>query len=107
MEQKLKVETLITIPAEYTLLRTVDYENLLKDSEVGTWWTLQDVLERINRKEKWLKENVLENPRYKNLIDVESGGFVKYPSGGKSGYLFLATQTKQFLEKYFADIVGG
>lgn len=104
--QQLKVETLITIPAEYTLIKTTDYENLIKNDDVGTWWSLQDVLDRINRKEKWFKDNVLEHPRFRNVIDVDAGGFVKYPTGGKSGYLFLATATKDFLEKHFADIVG-
>lgn len=105
--QQLKIETLVTIPPEYTVLLTADYEELLKNNDVGVWWTIKDVAERTNRSERWLKDTILEVPRYKRVIDIAKGGFVKYPSGGKSGYLFLATKTKQFLEDNFANILGG
>lgn len=107
MGQKLKAEVLISIPPEYTLILTTDYNDLLKDNDVGTWWTLKEVCERTNRSERWLKDTILEVPKYKRDIDIAKGGFVKYPTGGKSGYLFLATKTKQFLEDNFVNILGG
>lgn len=104
--QQLNVQATVTIPPEFVVIEKVEYDRLTKSDEVGTWWGMQDLISRTNRKEKWLKENILENARYKSKIDIENGGFVKYPSGGKSGYLFLATKTKQFLEDNFAEIVG-
>ncbi|PKY89726.1 DUF771 domain-containing protein [Falseniella ignava] len=106
MEQQLKLQATVTIPPELILIERAEYERLSASDEIGTWWSLQDLEDRTNRKSKWLKENILENARFKKHIDVENGGFVKYPSGGKSGYLFLASKTKEFLEDNFRIILG-
>lgn len=103
MTQKIKAE--ITIPSDLILISKVEYEELQENADIGRWWTLKDVLSRINRERDWFKQNVLFNPKYKKRIDVKNGGFVKYPIGGRDTYLFLPSRTKEFLEENFAELL--
>ena len=101
--QKINVE--ITIPENLVLISKIEYEQLQNDSDIGRWWTLQDVLDRTNRSRDWLKNNILFHPRYKKIIDVKNGGFVKFPNGGRDTYLFLPSKTKEFLEDNFSELL--
>ena len=103
MTQKISAE--ITIPSDLILISKIEYEELQEGADVGRWWTLKDVLSRINRERDWFKQNVLFNPKYKKRIDVKNGGFVKYPTGGRDTYLFLPSRTKEFLEENFAELL--
>lgn len=99
------LEAKIVIPEDYVIISKVEYERFILNEELGRWWTLSDVMNRVNRKRTWLLENLLNNPKYRNKIDIRKGGFVKYPTGGKDSYLFLASETKKFLEKNFSSIL--
>ena len=105
MVQTIKAE--ITIPAEYVLISKMEYNQLQDDADIGKWWTLQDVLSRINREREWFKRHVLFNKKYRHKIDVKNGGFVKYPIGGRDSYLFLPSRTKEFLENNFSELLKG
>lgn len=96
---------IIEIPESYVLVEKAEYEKLVVNDELGRWWALSDVIERVNRKRSWLIDNLLKHPKYRRRIDVKNGGIVKYPTGGKDSYLFLASETKKFLEENFADIL--
>lgn len=99
------LEAKIVIPEDYVIISKVEYERFILNEELGRWWTLSDVMNRVNRKRTWLLENLLNNPKYRNKIDIRKGGFVKYPTGGKDSYLFLASETKKFLEENFSSIL--
>ncbi|MFZ4889866.1 DUF771 domain-containing protein [Enterococcus innesii] len=99
------LEAKIVIPEDYVIISKVEYERFILNEELGRWWTLKDVMERVNRKRSWLIENFLNHPSYRRKIDVKNGGFVKYPTGGKDSYLFLASETKRFLEENFSNIL--
>lgn len=103
MIQKINAE--ITIPSDLILISKIEYEELQDNADIGRWWTLKDVLSRINRERDWFKQNVLFNPKYKKRIDVKNGGFVKYPIGGRDSYLFLPSRTKDFLEENFSELL--
>lgn len=105
MDQCIKANVVIQIPEEYILVEKTEYERLKIEDDLGKWWTLSDVMKRVNRKRTWLLENLLNNPKYRNKIDIRKGGFVKYPTGGKDSYLFLASETKKFLEDNFQELL--
>lgn len=105
MDQYIKANIVIQIPEEYILVEKAEYEKLIVNDDLGRWWTLLDVMDRVNRKRTWLLENLLNNPKYRNKIDIRKGGFVKYPSGGKDSYLFLASETKKFFEENFQELL--
>ncbi len=105
MLQTLEAQVSIRIPPEYVVISKDEYDRLINSDDIGQWWTLKDVLSRINRQRSWFMENVINNPRYRKQLDVRRGGFVKYSTGGKDGYLFLASKTKLFLEENFSEIL--
>ncbi|MDK4449760.1 MULTISPECIES: DUF771 domain-containing protein [Enterococcus] len=99
------LEAKIVIPEDYVIITKVEYERFILNEELGRWWTLKDVMKRVNRGRTWLIGNLLNHPKYRKKIDVKNGGFVKYPVGGKDSYLFLASETKKFLEENFSSIL--
>ncbi|WP_404997558.1 DUF771 domain-containing protein [Enterococcus gallinarum] len=101
------LEAKIVIPEDYVIISKIEYDELLKADNIGRWMSLKEVLERINRKYDWFRQNVLKNPKYRNRIDISksSNGFVYYPGDGNDKYLFLKSKTLQFLEENFADIL--
>lgn len=104
--QKIKVETVIEVPKEYVLILRADYEELQKADDRGRWMSLKEVVSRINRSSKWFCEQVLEKPQYRKKLDVNNdGGFVHYPRGGGDAYSFLKSETIEFLETYFKEIM--
>ena len=101
------LEAKIPIPEGYVIISQVDYEELKKADDIGRWMTLPEVLERINRKYDWFTSIVLNNPKYRNIIDIEKNknGFVYYPVEGRDTYLFLRSKTLEFLETNFSEIL--
>lgn len=104
--QKIKVETVIEVPQEYVMILRTDYEELQKADDRGRWMSLKEVVSRINRSSKWFCEQVLEKPQYRKKLDVlNDGGFVHYPRGGGDAYSFLRSETIDFLETNFKEIM--
>lgn len=104
--QALQAVVTIEIPADKVLIGRDEWERMNKANDIGRWWSMADLEAYTNRKSAWLVTNILDNHRYKKVLNVENGGFVKYPTGGKSGYLILASKMKQFLEDNFKGIVA-
>ncbi|MEK5528484.1 DUF771 domain-containing protein [Viridibacillus sp. FSL R5-0468] len=104
MVQQLNVSLTIPIPNEQVLISKVELEELKEQSLVGLYWNMKDVEERTGKKIDWLKENVLYQPRFKKILDVQTGGFVYYPERKGEKWTFLATKMTKFLEENFYSI---
>ncbi|MEK4023518.1 DUF771 domain-containing protein [Sporosarcina sp. FSL W7-1283] len=104
--QQLKVELTIPIPAESVIISKVELEELKKNRLQGVYWNMQDLEKRTNKKQAWLKENILYVPKFKVLLDVENGGFVYYPNKRGEKWSFLASEMANFLDKNFYLIFG-
>lgn len=102
--QQLNVSLTIPIPNEQVLISKVELEELKEQSLVGLYWNMKDVEERTGKKIDWLKENVLYQPRFKKILDVQTGGFVYYPERKGEKWTFLATKMTKFLEENFYSI---
>lgn len=105
--QQLNVNLSIPIPADHVLISKVELEELQKDRLLGTYWTMKDLEVRTNKKQEWLKENLLYVPRFKESLDVKNGGFVYYPSKSGEKWSFHASKMAIFLDKNFHLIFGG
>lgn len=82
MQQKIEVKLLIPVPAEYVMIKKVEYQELKQSELLGRYWTMKDLEERTGMKSQWLKENILYKPKFK----VQLEKFVYYPnSQGGSG----------------------
>lgn len=68
------------------------------------WWTMKDLEQATGYSDDWLKQNILLQPRYKKILDLENGGFVYYPERRGEKWLFISSRMQEFLEKHFAEI---
>ncbi len=76
MKQKLEVNLTIPIPDDSVLIKKVDLERLQEEELSGVWWSMKDLEKRINRKQLWIKENILFPSKFRKILDIENGGFV-------------------------------
>ncbi|MCO7176149.1 DUF771 domain-containing protein [Sporolactobacillus kofuensis] len=69
------------------------------------WWTMKDLEQATGYGRKWLLQNILMRPEYRSVLDIENGGPVYYPECMGDMWKFIASGMKEFLEKYFGDIL--
>jgi phage pi2 protein 07 len=62
---------------------------------------MKDLEKRINRKNEWIKENILYPTKFRKILDVENGGFVFYPKSKGQNWSFHASKMADFLDKNF------
>jgi phage pi2 protein 07 len=102
--QQLSVNLTIPIPADSVVISKMELQELKKKQLVGVYWSMKDLEARINRKHEWIKENILYPTKFRNLLDVETGGFVFYPKGKGQSWSFHASKMADFLDKNFTEI---
>lgn len=102
--QQLTVNLTIPIPADSVLISKVELEELKRNELTGKYWTMKDLEDRTKRKQVWLKENILFQPRFKKTLDCENGGFVYYPKVRGQTWSFQAGKMSEFLDKNFHRI---
>ena len=105
--QQLNVNLSIPIPGDSILISKVELEELKQQSLAGVYWTMTDLKKRINKSDKWIKENILYPTRFKKILDAKSGGPVYYPESQGQSWSFQAKEMSQFLDKNFNRIFGG
>lgn len=105
--QQLQVGLVVNIPEHLVLVEKVEYEELQANSLQGVYWTMQDLENRIGKKQVWIKENILYPQKFKKQLDVAVGGFVYYPQAKGEKWSFHATKMAEFLEDNFHTIFGG
>lgn len=99
--QKLKAEVVITIPEDLVLVTKVEYNQMKQNELTGVYWSMKDLEQRINKKQDWIKENILYPQMFKKILDVNIGGFVYYPESKGKTWAFQATKMAEFLDKNF------
>ena len=104
--QQLNVSLSIQIPADQVLISKVELEELQKGSLSGVYWSMKDLEQRINKKQAWIKENILYQSRFRKILDIRFGGFVFYPESQGQSWSFQAVEMATFLDKYFGTIFG-
>lgn len=102
--QQLQVNLTVSVPEHLVLIEKVEYETLKESALQGIYWTMQDLEERIGKKQVWIKENVLYPTRFKKQLDVLQGGFVYYPKAKGEKWSFHAKKMAQFLDDNFYQI---
>lgn len=105
--QNIKVELTIPIPSDSVIVSKVYLEELERNQLTGVYWTMKDLESRTNKKQDWLKDNILLRPHFKKQLDVKNGGFVYYPNKSGEKWSFLASGMAKFLDENFYLIFGG
>lgn len=99
----------IQLPKSHVIISKNDYDHLTKQASQGRYMTLNEVLEMLSVSRPWFLENVLYKPDIRSKIDIDQNnkeGFVKYPQNQGGRYYFLASKTKEFFEKNFAEVLN-
>lgn len=102
--QILDVSLSIPIPSNMVLITRTHHKELKDEQLHGVYWNMKDLEERTGKKQLWLKENILFQPRFKKILDSKSGGFVYYPQAQGQPWSFHAKKMADFLDKHFNDI---
>ena len=102
--QQLSVTLTIPVPSDSILIKKVELEELKQAQLLGVYWSMKDLEQRTNKKNEWIKENILYPSKFRKILDVESGGFVYYPKSRGETWSFQASKMAEFLEKYFKEI---
>lgn len=103
----IKIDNLeVKLPESHIIVKKDEYLDLKNKASQGQYMSLSEVLEMVSVSRPWLLENVLYQPYIRSKIDIDKNkdGFVKYPESQGGRYYFLASKTKQFFEKNFAEI---
>ena len=98
----------VTLPDSLVVVNKEEYTTLQEKAAKGRYMTLKEVLELLSVSRPWLIEHVLYNPSWRQKLDIDlnSEGFVKYPKSQGGKYLFLASQTRDFFEQHFSEILA-
>ncbi|WP_217594111.1 DUF771 domain-containing protein [Cohnella sp. GbtcB17] len=102
--QQLTVQLSIPIPADSVLISRVELDQLKQQELAGVYWSMKDLEQRLRRKDDWIKTNILYPPRFRNILDVEKGGFVFYPQAKGQPWSFQASKMAEFLDMRFGQI---
>lgn len=101
--QRLKSEVTVEIPSHLILVEKTELQELQGQSLAGVYWNMSDLEKRINKSSKWIKENILYQPRFKSELEQ----FVYYPQSQGQTWSFQANKMAEFLDKNFNAIFGG
>ncbi|WP_216830727.1 MULTISPECIES: DUF771 domain-containing protein [Bacillaceae] len=102
--QQLSVNLTIPVPSDSVLISKVELQELKQQQLTGTWWTMEDLERRINLKHEWIKENILYPSKFRKVLDVKKGGFVRYPESKGQKWSFQASKMAKFLDEHFQQI---
>lgn len=102
--QQLEVMISIPIPSDSVLISKVELNELKQEQLIGVYWNMKDLQQRINKSDRWIKENILYPTRFKRTLDSENGGFVYYPQNQGQTWSFHARKMAEFLDKNFNRI---
>ncbi len=102
--QQLEVKLSIPIPGDSVLISKVELEELKREQLTGVYWNMKDLQQRINKSDRWIKENILYPTRFKRILDSENGGYVYYPKNQGQTWSFHARKMAEFLDKNFNKI---
>ncbi|MGY5234811.1 DUF771 domain-containing protein [Lactiplantibacillus plantarum] len=90
---------------KYVLVDTDAYNKLLDQTTHGRTWIMDDL--RIwcgDKSIKWIKENILENPKYSRQIGrMEQQGQIIHKGRG-SAWKFKASVMADFLESHWEEL---
>lgn len=99
--QQLNVSLNIPIPSDKVLIDRIELEQLRGESLEGVYWSMRDLEERISKKQNWIKDNILYQPRFKKQLKE----FVYYPNRQGEKWAFHAKRMAKFLDRNFSEIM--
>lgn len=105
--QQLEANITIQIPENLVLVEKTRLKELEEKEFSGQVFAMKDFVNRSNRSAKWLKDNILNNPRLIKKLNIENGGFVYYPYSQSDRWLFKAKGLIDFIDNELWKYLGG
>ena len=100
--QQLNLNVTVQIPEGYVIIEKCELEELQKNQH--GYWVMEDLQNYVNRKQDWIKANILYVPKFKQVLDSSLGGFVSYPTKKGQPWSFQAKKMMKFLDENFSEI---
>lgn len=85
-------------------IKKTELKELQDHQIIGVYWSMKDLESKVNRKHDWIKKHILYPSKFREILDVENGGFVYYPKSKGQNWSFQATKMADFLDKNFYRI---
>lgn len=87
-------------------MRLVPKDASTNDSLVGRTWRMQELREWCgNKDEKWVRKNILANPKYRDeLKDMERDHTLIWSNGPGSPWRFKANVMAEFLDRHWSEL---
>lgn len=104
MQQQLSVNLTIPVPNDSIIISKIELEELENAKLIGVYWSMKDIEKRVNKKQQWIKQNILYPSKFRKILDINDGGFVYYPKSQGETWSFKASEMARFLENHFNDI---
>ncbi|WP_346234913.1 DUF771 domain-containing protein [Lysinibacillus telephonicus] len=102
--QTLKLNVDVIVPDDLVIITKVELMELEKQKLLGKYWTMKDLENQVNKKQEWIKENILYPNKFRKILDVENDGFVYYPKSKGQTWSFHAQKMAEFLDQHFHTI---
>lgn len=102
--QKLSVQLSIPVPKDCIIISKVELEELKNLELTGVYWSMKELEKRINRKNEWIKDNILYPTKSRKILDIDNRGFVFYPKSKGQSWSFHAAKMAKFLDENFENI---
>jgi len=103
--QTLEINTPIKIivPSQFKVVDAEEYDNLKKIDLIGKTWSMKDLQAKLQMNHPdVVKEKVLYP--FRNELDVENGGFVKYPKSQGKKWAIQASKMTIWLDENWCKI---
>src|SRR5699024_1948822 len=96
LEDSIKIDINVIISADYTLVKKYEDEGMQKKSTKAEWGKMKDLEEKLKKRRDWILEKILYNPKFKDKLNSEKGGFVYYPKSRGENWVFKANDMSDF-----------
>ena len=97
------LEVKVAIPDDMVIIKKIEYQELLDSVSSQLVWSMKDLERALGRSDDWIKEKILYP--YREELDVELGGFVRYPSAKGQPWKIGAKQMRDWIEENLEKVI--
>ena len=97
------LEVKVAIPDDMVIIKKIEYQKLLDSVSSQLVWSMKDLEKALGRSDDWIKEKILYP--YREELDVQLGGFVRYPSAKGQPWKIGAKQMRNWIEENLEKVI--
>ena len=97
------LEVKVAIPDDMVIIKRIEYQELLDSVSSQLVWSMKDLERVLGRSDDWIKEKILYP--YREELDVQLGGFVRYPITKGQPWKIGAKQMRDWIEENLEKVI--